>query len=119
MIVVDDGTDDGHHGNAAMLSLDGTTTLKGLGLSLEPAKGIVNAKGLSDTKLKLRDGKIGGDAAGLGGGEGGGRAGEKGSNGELHLDLLLFLRGKSGHGEAREEDGERAAATKPRTGRSP
>ena len=80
VVVVDNGTDDGSHGNAAVLALDGTTTLEGLGLSLEPAEGIVDAEGLGDTELELRDGEVGGDTSGLGGGEGGGGA-DKGSEG--------------------------------------
>ena len=80
VVVVDDGAEDGSHGDAAVLALDGTTTLEGLGLSLEPAEGIVDAEGLGDTELELRDGEVGGDTAGLGGGEGGGGA-DKGSEG--------------------------------------
>ena len=80
VVVVDDGAEDGSHGDAAVLALDGTTTLEGLGLSLEPAEGIVDAEGLGDTELELRDGEVGGDTAGLGRGDGGGGAG-KGSEG--------------------------------------
>ena len=80
VVVVDDGAEDGSHGDAAVLALDGTTTLEGLGLGLEPAEGIVDAEGLGDTELELRDGEVGGDTAGLGGGEGGGGA-DKGSEG--------------------------------------
>jgi hypothetical protein len=109
VVVVDDGTNDGSHGNAAVLALDGTTTLEGLGLSLEPAEGIVDAEGLGDTELELRDGEVGGDTAGLGGGEGGGRGGAKGGNSELHLDVYVIIRGvRSGHGgrgRQRNEDG--------------
>ena len=90
VVVVDDGTDDGSHGNAAVLALDGTTTLEGLGLGLEPAEGIVDAEGLGDTELELRDGEVGGDTAGLGGGKGGGRGGAKGGNSELHLNVLYW-----------------------------
>mmetsp|Transcript_37259 Transcript_37259/g.81681 ORF Transcript_37259/g.81681 Transcript_37259/m.81681 type:complete len:210 (+) Transcript_37259:189-818(+) len=90
VVLVDDGSNDGGHGNTSVLALDGTTTLEGLGLGLEPAKGIVNAKGLGNTKLKLRDGKVGGDTAGLGGGEGGGGA-DKGSEGSklVHVESLM------------------------------
>ena len=93
VVVVDDGTDDGSHGNAAVLALNGTTTLEGLGLSLEPAEGIVNAEGLGDTKLELRDGEVGSDPAGLGRGKRGGRSSKKGGNGELHHggDLVELL----------------------------
>ena len=90
VVVVDNGTDDGSHGNAAVLALDGTTTLEGLGLGLEPAEGIVDAEGLGDTELELRDGEVGGDTSGLGGGEGGGRGGAKGGNSELHLDVYVL-----------------------------
>ena len=90
VVVVNNGTDDGSHGNAAVLALDGTTTLEGLGLSLEPAEGIVDAEGLGDTELELRDGEVGGDTSGLGGGEGGGRGGAKGGNSELHLDVYVL-----------------------------
>lgn len=91
VVVVDDGTDDGSHGNAAVLALNGTTTLEGLGLSLEPAEGIVNAEGLGDTKLELRDGEVGSDPAGLGRGKRGGRSSKKGGDSELHLDVYINI----------------------------
>ena len=53
VVVVDDATNDGSHSNTSVLALNGTTTFEGLRLSLEPAKRIVDTKGLGDTKLKL------------------------------------------------------------------
>jgi hypothetical protein len=38
-----------------VLTLDGATTLKGLGLGLQPAERIKDTKGVSDTNLKLVD----------------------------------------------------------------
>ena len=89
VVVVEDDADDGSHSNAAMLTLNGAAALEGLGLSVEPSEGIVDAEGLGDTELELRDGEVGGDTAVLGGGEGGGGAGEEGSDGELHVYLVL------------------------------
>ena len=90
VVVVDDGTDNGHHGNTSVLALNSTTTLEGFGLSLEPSKRIVNSKGLSDSKLELADSKRSGGLGGLGRGESGGGSGEEGGNGELHCELLFI-----------------------------
>jgi len=51
VVVVDNGTDDGSHSNAAVLALDSTTALKSLRLRVEPSEGIEDAKGFSDTEL--------------------------------------------------------------------
>ena len=90
VVVVEDDADDGSHSNAAMLTLNGAAALEGLGLSVEPSEGIVDAEGLGDTELELRDSEVGRNTAGLGGGKGGGRAGKKGSDGELHYDDDVF-----------------------------
>ena len=119
VVVVDDGTDDGSHGNAAVLALNGTTTLEGLGLSLEPAEGIVNAERLGDTKLELRDGEVGSDPAGLGRDKRGGRSSKKGGDSELHLDVYInkMARGGVRPWWRRRGRGSKAprATTKPRT----
>mmetsp|Transcript_11059 Transcript_11059/g.23228 ORF Transcript_11059/g.23228 Transcript_11059/m.23228 type:complete len:277 (-) Transcript_11059:35-865(-) len=86
VVVVDNGANNGSHGNAAVLALDGTTALERLRLGLKPAKGIKDTEGLSHTELELVDGEGGGGPARLGGGEGGGRADEEGGDGELHGD---------------------------------
>ena len=83
VVVVDDGADDGGHGDAAVLALDGATALEGLGLGVEPAEGIVDAEGGGGTDLKLVDGERSGGAAGLGGGEGGSASEEGGKGSEL------------------------------------
>ena len=44
VVVVDDGSEDSSHGDAAVLALDGTTTLEGLGLGVQPAKRIVDTE---------------------------------------------------------------------------
>ena len=51
VVVVDDGSDDGSHGNTSVLTFDGTTTFEGLRLGLEPSKRIVDSKRLSDTEF--------------------------------------------------------------------
>ena len=86
VVVVDDVSDDGSHGNASVLTLDGPTALEGLGLSLEPAKGIKDSEGLSDSKLQLAHGEGGGGTALLGGSKGGGGSGEEGGDSKLHRD---------------------------------
>ena len=88
VVVVDDDTNDGSHSNTSVLALNGTTTFEGLGLSLQPAKRIINSKRLGDTKLKLGNSKGAGGLGLLGRGEGGGGSGKEGGNGELHLDCL-------------------------------
>ena len=42
VVVVDNGTDDGSHANAAVLALDGATALEVLGLGVEPSEGVVD-----------------------------------------------------------------------------
>jgi len=49
VVVVDDGANDGSHGNTAVLALDSTTALEGLRLGLKPAKGIKD----TNSKMKL------------------------------------------------------------------
>ena len=90
VVVVDDVSDNGSHGNAAMLPLDGTTALEGLRLGLEPAKGIKDSEGLGDSKLELVDGKRRGGTALLGRSKGGGGSGEEGGDSKLHLDLYVW-----------------------------
>ena len=90
VVVVDDGAEEGSHADTAVLTLDGAAALEGLGLGIEPSEGIVDAEGLGDTELELRDSEVGRNTAGLGGGKGGGRAGKKGSDGELHYDDDVF-----------------------------
>ena len=53
VVVVNNGSNNGSHGNTSVLALNSTTTLEGLRLSLEPSKRIVNTKRLSNSKLKL------------------------------------------------------------------
>ena len=90
VVVVDDGAEEGSHADTAVLTLDGAAALEGLGLGIEPSEGIVDAEGLGDTELELRDSEVGRNTAGLGGGKGGGRAGKKGGDGELHYDDDVF-----------------------------
>ena len=92
MVVVDDGSNNGSHGNTSVLALDGTTTLEGLRLSLEPSERIVDSEGLGDTELELADSK-----SGLGGGlgsrgEGGGRGDKGGGDSKLHFILISVPR---------------------------
>ena len=51
VVVVDDGSDDGSHGNTSVLTFDGTTTFEGLRLGLEPSKRIVDSERLSDSEF--------------------------------------------------------------------
>ena len=90
VVVVDDGAEEGSHADTAVLTLNGAAALEGLGLGVEPSEGIVDAEGLGDTELELRDSEVGRNTAGLGGGKGGGRAGKKGGDGELHYDDDVF-----------------------------
>jgi hypothetical protein len=84
VVVVDDDTDDGSHGNTSVLALNSTTALEGLGLGVEPSKGIVDTEGLSDTEAELTDLKGTGGLGSLGRGESGGGSNKEGGNGELH-----------------------------------
>ena len=51
VVVVNNGADDSSHCNTAVLALDSATALEGLGLRVEPSKGIENTKRLGNTKL--------------------------------------------------------------------
>ena len=51
VVVVDNGSNNGSHGNTSVLALDGSATFEGLRLGLEPSKRIVDSKGLSDTEF--------------------------------------------------------------------
>jgi len=55
VVVVDDASDNGSHGNTSVLALDGTAALEGLWLALDPAKWIEDTEWLSDTELELVD----------------------------------------------------------------
>ena len=55
VVVVDNGADDSSHCNTAVLALDRTTALEGLGLRVKPSKRIKNTKRLSYTKLLSMD----------------------------------------------------------------
>mmetsp|Transcript_21347 Transcript_21347/g.59345 ORF Transcript_21347/g.59345 Transcript_21347/m.59345 type:complete len:228 (-) Transcript_21347:59-742(-) len=86
LVVVDESSEHGHHGDASVLALDGTTALEGLWLSLQPSKWIEDTEWLSDTKLELADLEGRGGLGRLGWGECGGGTGEEGGDGELHFD---------------------------------
>ena len=49
VVVVDDRSEGGNHGNAAVLALDGPAALEGLGLAVKPSERVVDAKGLSNS----------------------------------------------------------------------
>ena len=53
VVVVNDGSNNGHHGNTAMLSLNGTTAFEGLWFAVKPSKRIEYSKRSSGTELKL------------------------------------------------------------------
>ena len=55
VVVVDNGADDSSHCNTAVLALDRTAALEGLGLRVKPSKRIKNTKRLSYTKLLSMD----------------------------------------------------------------
>jgi len=50
VVVVDDGSNNGHHGNTSVLALDGTTTLEGLRLGVHPSERIEDSEGLGGSK---------------------------------------------------------------------
>ena len=87
--VVDDGSDDGNHGDTAVLTLDGTTALEGLRLRLEVSERVVNSEGLGDTDLQLVDSERGGGAALLGRSKGGGGCNKGGGDSELHVGICF------------------------------
>ncbi len=55
VVVVDDASDDGSHGNTSVLALDSSATFESLGLGLDPTKRIKDTKRLGGTDLKLID----------------------------------------------------------------
>ena len=55
VVVVNDDTNNGSHGNTSVLALNSSATFEGLGLGLDPSKRIENTKGLGGTDLKLID----------------------------------------------------------------
>ena len=73
-----------------MLALNGTAALKGLGLRVQPAEGIIDAEGLGDAELELVDTEGRGGLGDGGGLEGGGGGDERGKEGELHVFCLFF-----------------------------
>ena len=83
-----------HHADTSMFALNGTATLKGFGLSVEPSKGIVDTKGLSDSELKLIYHVHRSCDLGLvkSRGERDGGADEEGCDGELHLKTNDLMR---------------------------
>ncbi len=60
VVVVYNASYNGGHSNTSVLTLNGTTTLESLRLSIEPSKRIVNSKGLGGSKLDLTNLKRGG-----------------------------------------------------------
>ena len=76
----DDVTEEGKHGDAAVLDLDVTEAVEALLVgTVEEAEGVEETKGGLDAELSLEGGGVsdgGGGTAGLGGGEGGGGADE-------------------------------------------
>ena len=91
VVVVDDHTSDGSHGNTSVLALNRSAALEGLRFRFEPSKGVENTKGLGDTKLELTDLEGRGGLGSLGRGESGGGSGKEGGDGELHLDCFCGL----------------------------
>mmetsp|Transcript_53510 Transcript_53510/g.64536 ORF Transcript_53510/g.64536 Transcript_53510/m.64536 type:complete len:202 (-) Transcript_53510:101-706(-) len=86
VVVVHNGSDDGHHSNASVLALDGTAALERLGFGLKPAERVENAEGFSYSEFELvHHVHLGRTAGGRSGGEGCGGAGEQGDQGELHF----------------------------------
>jgi hypothetical protein len=62
VVIKDNDTNDGSHGNTSMLVVDDMTMmLQGFGLSLKPAKRIIDTKRGGDTNLKLIDIQDSGD----------------------------------------------------------
>ena len=55
VVVVDDASNDGSHGNTSVLALDGTTTLEGFRLVIQPSERIVDTEGGGGTELELVD----------------------------------------------------------------
>jgi len=55
VVVVDDGSNNGSHGNTSVLALDGTTTLERLGLVIQPSERIINTERGGGTELELVD----------------------------------------------------------------
>ena len=49
VVVVDNASDDGSHGNTTVLALNSTAALERFGLSLDPTEGVEHAERLGDT----------------------------------------------------------------------
>jgi hypothetical protein len=64
VVVVDNASYNSSHGNTSVLTLNSTTTLEVLGLSIEPSERIVDSKGIGSSKLELVYIKRGGDLGG-------------------------------------------------------
>mmetsp|Transcript_23052 Transcript_23052/g.51179 ORF Transcript_23052/g.51179 Transcript_23052/m.51179 type:complete len:208 (-) Transcript_23052:85-708(-) len=85
-------SNDGKHGNTAVLELNPTEVFEALlALTVEVSHRIEEAKRRLDAKLLVERGRKGGGRGGLGGGggEGGGAGNEGGNNSELHLCLIF------------------------------
>jgi len=85
VVVVDNASDNGHHGNTSVLALDSATTLERFWLVVQPSERIKDTKWGSSSELKLVDHiQGGGSLAGLDRDESGGRADEESSDGDRH-----------------------------------
>jgi hypothetical protein len=60
VVVVDNGSYNSSHSNTSVLTLNSTTTLESLRLSIEPSERIVDSEGLGCSKLDLTNLKRGG-----------------------------------------------------------
>ena len=90
--LLDEVSNDGKHGDAPVLDLGVTKTLKGLGVSVgDNSERIVESERSLGTKLVLKGLEGGGGGGLLGGGESGGGGEEGGEDGELHLDSVFLV----------------------------
>mmetsp|Transcript_24927 Transcript_24927/g.52918 ORF Transcript_24927/g.52918 Transcript_24927/m.52918 type:complete len:253 (+) Transcript_24927:55-813(+) len=91
VVVVDNGSDNGSHGNTSVLALDGTTTFEGLWLSVQPSKRIEDSKRLGDSKLKLAYLKSRRGLGLLGRGKGGRSGDDGGEDSRFHFDGCVYI----------------------------
>jgi hypothetical protein len=91
VVVVNDDSNNGSHGDTSVLTLNGTTTLESFWLRVQPSQRIKDSEWLGDTKLKLVDIQGGRGLGGGSWGKGSSRGDKEGGNSKLHGEIFVCL----------------------------
>mmetsp|Transcript_3363 Transcript_3363/g.6292 ORF Transcript_3363/g.6292 Transcript_3363/m.6292 type:complete len:241 (-) Transcript_3363:19-741(-) len=88
VVIVDNGSYNSSHSNTSVLTLNSTTALEVLGLSVKPSKRIVDSERSGGSNLQFVNVEGGGDLGGGSRSKSGCRCAKEGSNSELHIDII-------------------------------